>query len=103
MRQYREPGINRNTRSGPPAIPKILISAAEVAESLAVSTSLVFRWIREGRLRAVRHPFHQLVRIRPEDVERFLMEEWRPVDGPIRPARGNPSLRHGTRGRSASR
>ena len=103
MRSYGEGELARQTGKGPWRVPKLLLSAAEVAESLAVSTSLVFRWVRQGRLPAVRHPNHQLVRIRPEDLERFLNDEWKVVEGPVRPPRGQRGPKQATRGRVASR
>ncbi len=47
-----------------------LLRVSEVAARLKCAVSAVRRWIREGRLKALRAG--RLVRVRAEDVEDFL-------------------------------
>lgn len=47
-----------------------LLTAAEVADDLRVSTMTVYRLIRRGELPAVR--VGRNYRVRPEDLERYL-------------------------------
>jgi excisionase family DNA binding protein len=57
-----------------------MLTAAEAAERLGFSPETVLRWIRQGKLPAIRTPTGR-IRIREGDLERCL-EEW------ATPARG---------------
>ncbi len=59
-----------------PGMPGKMLTTREVAELLQVDLSTVTRWIRYGRLPAIRTPGGQY-RVRREDVERLL---GRPVE-----------------------
>lgn len=84
--------------------PPILLTVEEAAHDLLrISTSLLYRFIREGKLPAYTMPGIQIVRIRREDAERFVAEAWQPVSGPIRPARGERALVRPLGGRHARR
>lgn len=74
-------------------IAKPLLTVSEVAAILHVSNSLIFRWVREQRLPAVRDRDHQLLRIRPVDFQDFVDKHWAPVNGRIRPPRGKPPIK----------
>lgn len=49
------------------------VSVKEIAEGLKVHTGTVYRWIKEGRLRAIK-PGGRIVRIRLSDFILFLQE-----------------------------
>jgi excisionase family DNA binding protein len=48
-----------------------LLTAREVAEMLAVSTETVLRWVRQGKLPAIRLP-GGAIRFREADIDRCL-------------------------------
>jgi excisionase family DNA binding protein len=50
---------------------KQFLKVTEVAENLNASRRTVLRWIREGKLRAVRHGDGRLWRISEDDFRRF--------------------------------
>ena len=48
-----------------------LLKCSEVAERYDVSVETVWRWVRTGRLQAVKLPGTRLYRIMPESLEEF--------------------------------
>ena len=49
-----------------------LLKCSDVAERCSVSVETVWRWIRTGRLQAVKLPGTRLYRIMPESLAEFL-------------------------------
>ncbi len=56
-----------------------LLEASDVAQALKVSKSLVYMLIRTGELNAVK--FGKTVRVRPEDLEKFISGNLTGTDG----------------------
>ncbi len=62
-----------------------LYSVAETAAILGVSEKLVFNWIKQGILPAIRlGPGRRLIRIRRIDLEKFINTEFEPSSPPGR-------------------
>jgi excisionase family DNA binding protein len=57
-----------------------LLTAREVADLLGVSTETVLRWVRQGKLPAIKLP-GGAVRFREDEVDGWLMERATPGRG----------------------
>jgi excisionase family DNA binding protein len=69
----------------------VALTARAVAELLGVSAETVLRWTRRGELPAIRLP-GGAIRIREEDLERFLEERATTTRGVVtRPAGRRPT------------
>ena len=59
-----------------------LLTAREVGEVLGVSTETVLRWVRQGKLPAIRLP-GGAIRFREQEVEAWLAERATPSRGAL--------------------
>lgn len=57
----------------PPENPNPLLDAEEVAQQLRISIALAYRLIQRGQIRSVR--IGRLVRVRKNDLERFIEQQ----------------------------
>jgi excisionase family DNA binding protein len=66
-----------------------LLSARQVAEQLGVSTETILRWVRAGKIPAVRLPSGQ-VRFRDDALDGWIEERATPGRGSVSHPAGTP-------------
>ena len=85
----QQPQLEDNKPLGPwPRAPeRVLLTIAAFARLCSVSRPVVRRLIASGKIRALRHPDIEALRIASTEVSKFL-SQWEPTGGkPIRPQR----------------
>jgi excisionase family DNA binding protein len=66
-----------------------LLTARAVAEHLGVSSETILRWVRAGKIPAVRLPSGQ-VRFRKDEIDGWLIERATPGRGSVSHPAGTP-------------